>query len=545
MSEPTQAALERHLEVETKLDAEPGFEMPSLDRDPAVHAAGVASMGEAVLHHLDAVYYDTDRLDLLGSRLTLRRRTGGSDAGWHLKLPAGMGARTEMRVPLQGTGSSDDEVPRALVDLVRGAARGRPLVPVARLVTRRRARHLRDVADRALVEVADDEVTGSGLLPGGPAERQWRELEVELELGTPEAVAATVAALLAAGAQPAGAASKVGRLLRTESASNTAVTSPPAAVDPAAVDQADSTSARVLPGGPVLVGFLARQRDLLIDADIRLRAGDPDPEAAHDARAAARRIRSVLRVYRPLLPGPDARSVAARLQGLGRSLSELRDLDVALQRVDHLGATGTTDMAGVTGQLAARRVAALSALREQLASGDYLALLRDLDALIADPPLARAGTCPADAVVAPLLATAWLELRADAEIALVATGSAGDSGAAPSGARASGVDDGALVHRVRKDAKTVRYAADAAGGAGGEFARAVLGFSAQVQRLQDVLGAHQDAVTAVALAASLATAPGLDRPALAAWAAAERAESRRSWAEFTTLWPGLPLLPSG
>ena len=31
------------------------------------------------------------------SRLTLRRRVGGADAGWHLKLPAGADSRDEVR----------------------------------------------------------------------------------------------------------------------------------------------------------------------------------------------------------------------------------------------------------------------------------------------------------------------------------------------------------------------------------------------------------------------------------------------------------------
>ncbi|WP_242418751.1 CYTH domain-containing protein, partial [Frankia sp. CpI1-P] len=36
---------------------------------------------------LDAVYYDSDDLRLARNQITLRRRTGGHDAGWHLKLP--------------------------------------------------------------------------------------------------------------------------------------------------------------------------------------------------------------------------------------------------------------------------------------------------------------------------------------------------------------------------------------------------------------------------------------------------------------------------
>ena len=36
----------------------------------------------------------------LGRGLTLRRRRGGSDDGWHLKLPAGADSRDEVRLPV-------------------------------------------------------------------------------------------------------------------------------------------------------------------------------------------------------------------------------------------------------------------------------------------------------------------------------------------------------------------------------------------------------------------------------------------------------------
>jgi hypothetical protein len=37
---------------------------------------------------LEAVYFDTSDLRMLQSGVTLRRREGGLDEGWHLKLPA-------------------------------------------------------------------------------------------------------------------------------------------------------------------------------------------------------------------------------------------------------------------------------------------------------------------------------------------------------------------------------------------------------------------------------------------------------------------------
>ena len=53
-----------------------------------VGVAGVAAVAPGAEQILDAIYHDTKDLRLLRAGVTLRRRTGGQDAGWHLKLPA-------------------------------------------------------------------------------------------------------------------------------------------------------------------------------------------------------------------------------------------------------------------------------------------------------------------------------------------------------------------------------------------------------------------------------------------------------------------------
>src|SRR4030095_8590831 len=81
-------------EVERKYDVDWSTPVPDL-RD----VAGVAAVGEPVEHELVAVYVDTEDLALAAGRVTLRRRTGGDDDGWHLKLPASDGERDELRAP--------------------------------------------------------------------------------------------------------------------------------------------------------------------------------------------------------------------------------------------------------------------------------------------------------------------------------------------------------------------------------------------------------------------------------------------------------------
>ena len=50
---------------------------------------------ETAEFRLDNTYYDTPSAHLAQFGVTLRRREGGPDAGWHLKVPAGV-ARNEI-----------------------------------------------------------------------------------------------------------------------------------------------------------------------------------------------------------------------------------------------------------------------------------------------------------------------------------------------------------------------------------------------------------------------------------------------------------------
>src|SRR5688572_6476607 len=77
---------------------------------------GVTEVSQPVELHLEAVYFDTAELDLARRGVTLRRRTGGPDAGWHVKLPRGKDTRTELRHPL---GRATRTVPKALLAPVR------------------------------------------------------------------------------------------------------------------------------------------------------------------------------------------------------------------------------------------------------------------------------------------------------------------------------------------------------------------------------------------------------------------------------------------
>src|SRR4051794_27697706 len=193
---------EVHREVELKYAADDAFELPSLTRLVA-DAAGAALPGDVPLsdgvaaeHRLEAVYFDTADLRLAAAGLTLRRRTGGDDAGWHLKVPAGTATRSEIRLPpgRMPPGRTPRVVPDQLQSMVWARTLGRPLQPVARITTERTVRRLSDPTGQVLVEIADDRVTaarlgtldGSGEAVGAPM--RWREIEVELGDGTADLI---------------------------------------------------------------------------------------------------------------------------------------------------------------------------------------------------------------------------------------------------------------------------------------------------------------------------------------------------------------------
>jgi inorganic triphosphatase YgiF len=194
-----------HLETERKYDADLDFVLPDLGSVP-----GVASVTGPEVYQLSATYFDTDDLRLAGHRVTLRRRTGGTDEGWHLKLPLRPGTRRELQVPLsEGTGT----VPPRLEAMVAGSTGGEPLRPVAVLDTRRTVRRLTGPGGEVLAEVADDEVTGRRVDRDDAL--RWREIEVELVSGQPALLDATDKLLRGAGARPSASSSKLGRVLGT------------------------------------------------------------------------------------------------------------------------------------------------------------------------------------------------------------------------------------------------------------------------------------------------------------------------------------------
>src|SRR4051812_48002773 len=124
------------LEIERKYEAADDLVVPDL-----ASVRGVASVTDPVEHVLTASYFDTADRVLAMWGVTVRRRVGGSDEGWHLKLPSAVaeGERHEIRLAL---GRAKHTVPKPFRSTLRGLVGDRELVRVATLSTRRTVREL-------------------------------------------------------------------------------------------------------------------------------------------------------------------------------------------------------------------------------------------------------------------------------------------------------------------------------------------------------------------------------------------------------------------
>ncbi|MGW2263699.1 CYTH and CHAD domain-containing protein [Streptomyces koyangensis] len=452
-------------------DAEgPDAAAPGALLDALARAEGVARVTGRGVEELDAVYYDTDDGRLAATRTTLRRRTGGHDAGWHLKLPVPTDgdARDELHAPLA------DTLPADLARLLRSRTRDAPLGPVLRLRTTRRRHTLHGADGTLLAEAATDTVRAERLdgAPGGlaGATTAWREIEIELAESAPASLLDRIEErLTAAGIHRSRDRSKFARALTD--------TGPPPETWPAPEPAPAPGTA-----GAEVLAHLARWHRALVALDTDVRRDLPD--SVHQLRVATRRLRSAFKSYRKVLDRAVTDPVGEELKWLAGELAPARDNEVLTARLAHL--LDTTDPTLVLGpaqarlrlRSTARAAEARDRVRAALDSPRHLALLTALAHLATDPPLRPAAHRPAREVLPTALARDHRRLatRLDAALAL------------PPG---PGRDH--ALHQARKAAKRARYAAEAARPALGKPARR---YRKHVKAVQQLLGVHQDSVVA-------------------------------------------------
>ena len=429
----------------------------------------VAPLGPTTVSNLNALYFDTPELQLQALGVALRRRSGGADAGWHLKMKSEAdGEKIEVHAPIAGA-----RPPMSLRSVLPESVQMSPLLPVARLETHRVETPLLSSRGGVLATLCDDEVRADTSPEAASGERDrplvtWREVEVELETADRRVLAHLSKVLLGSGLVAAPYGSKISRALEKW---------------PRPVWNEQKTLTNTV----AVQDYVNRQVGVIQALEDGVRDGDED--AVHRSRVAARRLRSTLATFSVLFPQSFRAHLITELRWYGRVLSNLRDTQVLKERLS-LESEG-----GITGQgvdvvfnwLDEDEAVAVEVAREELASPRF-ELLHDLLVLLVDPRRRKAGPAMPGDLVEVLLGTGWARPIGRTCSRMLRVLEEGDN--------PDLLAQGMQWHTVRKAAKSVRYAYEA-----------LLGEDAQRtsvwRQVTSTLGDLQDSVFAINTLGSL------------------------------------------
>nr|WP_269205361.1 CHAD domain-containing protein [Motilibacter aurantiacus] len=268
--------------------------------------------------------------------------------------------------------------------------------------------------------------------------------------------------------------------------------------------------------------YIAGQARKLRESDLGVRRDEED--SIHQMRVAARRLRSGLKVFRPLLDREWADALREELKWLAGELSAARDREVLRERLDE----AVKHLPEHVEPLAARslidrhlgkeaddgREQALTAMRSERYVALHDALVDAVNAL----PTTEAAAQPCSRALPPLVAKAWKRLDRDVK-----------------GLRLDGHDD--EWHEARKAAKQARYACEAVAPALGKPAKQL---AKQIERVTEHLGEHMDASIAAQTLQGFAAGAhvgGRTGFALGLLYCDERAAVDLARHQFLELWP--------
>lgn len=234
-----------------------------------------------------------------------------------------------------------------------------------------------------------------------------------------------------------------------------------------------------------------------------------DAEELHDMRVGSRRLRAALRVFAPAIAPTTLGRFVVGLRRLGRQLGAVRDLDVLLSRLPE-------GHPAFLRYLELERAAARVRLHRALNRRPYLDLVLALDRFVGG---AAAGETPAATLepagphAAEAIGRAFRGLRRAGRLART---------------RATARS----LHDVRIRAKRLRYALEFFAAAAGPEAATLI---ERLTELQDLLGAHQDAVIGARLVRKWGRAGG-SASKVAARVAEERSEALACRERFGRAW---------
>ncbi len=444
-------------------------------------------LGEPVpLRTFTSDYYDTPDFRLARLGVTLRLRKEAGRRLWQLKVGA---VRGRWELELEDGGATP---PARLTDLLFVHLRGVSVELVGRLRTwRSTVRVQKD--GQVIADVVLDVIS---LLDQRRVVRSFREVEIEVAEADQTQLTQLEKQLRLAGA---GEHDGRPKLLRALDIPAKPVPVPP---DPDA------------PALAHLVASLTAHVESLVAQDPLVRLGT-NPEAVHQMRVAGRRFRAILRAARPLLDPSWADALRGEVAWLGTVLGAARDLDVQMEYFKEEAKTlDRQDRAPITRLIRKckiQREVAQERMLAELRSDRYLDLVDRLRVASREPKLVHA-----DVALRDVAAQEFRRLRKCVR-------------------NLHGHPSDEELHRLRIKAKRARYAAELAATTAGKSAwRLIEGLRA----LQDLLGAHQDAVVGEARVRAFLEAAGSARAAFAAGQMVERLRRRRQEARdgWSKIW---------
>lgn len=483
MPPPIKPETDQPREVELKLELDPA------DVD-AVAAHPLLRGGKAPRRErLTSVYFDTADLDLRAAGLSLRVRTQGKRRIQTVKTDAdgaaGLFDRGEWERPIATPTPDRDALRLSPAGEVLGDGSPEALKPIFTTEVERTTRLVRH--GQSELELTVDR----GRIDTGLESTPLCEIELELKRGTSADLFAVAHALAEAAPLRPGVMSKSERgyaLAFGESRRAAKAERVPLSSDMSTADGFRAIAHSCL-------RQLRKNEGLVLES----RA----PDALHQTRVALRRLRSAFSLFKEIVADETFETLKARLKRVSEPLGEARNLDVFLAKTlpkERERRPDEAALASLAAELEAKREQAYDAVVAALGSREWRHLLLDLLAwlnagpwLASDHPLATARReRPLTAFAAEMLDARRRKVK-------------------KKGRRLEELEPEAL-HRVRIDAKKLRYGAEFLG----ELYRDASArkrhkaFVAALEELQTCLGELNDIATGRTIVASLALPQAAD-----------------------------------
>ena len=360
-----------------RFSADDSFRMPDLESVLPRHGRVVALAPEV----LRFSYFDTEdlRLTRAGQALWFQRFTEPRfERDRHADTDA-MPWRLAIHGETLGFAGTSATVPEPVAAAVTAYTRGSALGSVAVLRISRVVYELRDRKGRELGRVIDDRIS---VLDARRIKDKFRQIRVDVGRGDAAFARAVVRMLRRAGASESGY-----RLPQLRALGEPAQ---------APADIPEPVPTRAGAGvSDILTNVLRRDLLRLVDSDVAVRLRGDD--GVHRMRVAARRLRSDITTFRPLLDSAWVDRIRTDLAWVGAALGAARDAEVLRLRLrqtadlDPVAPLDQAALARIDADLTARGEDAGAGLDLVLAAPRYLALLDALVAATSDPPVVATG----------------------------------------------------------------------------------------------------------------------------------------------------------